>query len=115
MTDGGVLAGRDREHVERASVDVAAERVDALRALLPEVFSEGRIDFSKLREALGDDVDDRPERYSFSWAGKRDAIRLLQTPSQATLEPVPEESINCETIENIFIEGDNLVGCITNR
>jgi adenine-specific DNA-methyltransferase len=71
--------------------DLTAERIQALRELLPEAFSEGRIDFEKLRAALGDILDDSPERYSFSWAGKRDAIRLLQTPTRATLIPCPEE------------------------
>jgi adenine-specific DNA-methyltransferase len=49
-----------------------------------------------------------PERYSFTWAGKRDAIRLLQAPSRATLVPCPEESVNWDTTRHVFIEGENL-------
>lgn len=99
---------RVTEHVSTESADLLAERREALRQLVPEAFSEGRIDFEKLREALGDLVDDRPERYTFTWAGKRDAIRLLQTPSRATLVPCPEESVNWDSTEHLFLEGDNL-------
>ena len=53
-------------------------------------------------------VDDQPERYSFSWAGKRNATQLLQTPSFATLIPAKDESINFESTQNLFLEGDNL-------
>ena len=88
--------------------DITADRLEALRDLIPEAFSEGKVDFDKLRAALGDVVDGRPERYSFTWAGKRDAIRLLQTPSAATLVPAPEESVNWDTTQHLFIEGDNL-------
>jgi adenine-specific DNA-methyltransferase len=96
------------EHVPLTSADPNADRIEQLKELFPEAFTEGRIDRQKLLETLGDIIDDRPERYSFSWAGKRDALRLLQTPSRATLVPAPDESVNFETTENIFIEGDNL-------
>ncbi|MGA2030958.1 MAG: site-specific DNA-methyltransferase [Thermoguttaceae bacterium] len=82
--------------------------MEQLRELFPDVFSEGKVDVEKLRAALGDIADDRPERYSFTWAGKRDAIRLLQTPSRATLVPAPDESVNFDSTQNLFIEGDNL-------
>ena len=61
-----------------------------------------------MKDVFGESVENGPERYSFTWAGKRDAIRLLQVPSAATLVPAREESINFDTTENIFIEGDNL-------
>jgi adenine-specific DNA-methyltransferase len=109
------FGGRERltieqrpESVNFTGPDITSDRIDALRSLIPDAFTEGRIDFAKLRAALEDDIDDRPDRYSFSWAGKRDAIRLLQTPSQGTLLPVPEQSIDFDSTENIFIEGDNL-------
>lgn len=86
----------------------AGDRIDLLRDLFPEVFVEGKLDVAKFRNALGDIVDERPERYSFTWAGKRDAIRVLQMPSRATLVPCPEESVNWDTTKNVFIEGDNL-------
>jgi len=84
------------------------DQLEALQTLMPQVFTEGRIDPEKLRATLGDLADDRPERYSFSWAGKRNAIRLLQVPSHATLIPAWDESLDFDTTRNIFIEGDNL-------
>lgn len=66
------------------------------------------MDFERLRMALGSMEDDGKERYSFTWSGKRDAIRVLQTPSRATLLPVPKESVGFEESGNLFIEGDNL-------
>ena len=96
------------ERVAMESPDFAEEQVARLKELFPEAFNEGKVDFDKLRAALGDLGDDSPERYSFTWAGKRDAIRLLQTPSRATLTPSVEESVDFETTRNVFIEGDNL-------
>jgi len=94
--------------ITQTSADIFAERIAELRDLFPEAFSEGRVDFERLRAALGDLVDDRPERYQFTWAGKRDAQRILQMPTRATLVPCPEESIDTDTTDNVFIEGDNL-------
>lgn len=98
----------DRERVAAAGADILAEQQQKLKELFPEAFTEGKIDFEKLRATLGDLVDDRPERYSFSWAGKRDAVRLVQAPSRATLVPSREESVNFDETQHIFIEGDNL-------
>jgi adenine-specific DNA-methyltransferase len=88
--------------------DIASERVAALRELLPEVFSEGKIDFEKLRLALGDKVETGRERYGLTWAGKADAMRAVQVPSTATLVPVKDESVDWDTTQNVFIEGENL-------
>ena len=97
-----------KEPVPRLSADLRKERAEQLKAIFPESVTETKVDFEKLRQSLGDAVDDQPERYSFTWAGKRNAIRLLQTPSRATLIPVPEESVDFNTTQNLFIEGDNL-------
>src|SRR5215207_9062014 len=83
--------------VVRASVVPDDDRLVGLRDLFPEAFSERRVDFDKLRVVLGAVVDDQLERYSFHWAGKRDAQHILRTPSRATLVPVPEESLDWET------------------
>ena len=97
------------ESVETASPNILVEQTEQLKLIFPQAFSEGKVDFKKLRAALGDIVDDQPERYSFSWAGKRNATQLLQTPSFATLNPAEDESINFESTQNLFLEGDNLV------
>lgn len=96
------------EKVDLESKDIVAERIEQLRDLFPEVFSEGGIDFEKLRLELGDEVEDGDERYAFTWPGKKDAIRQSQTPSTATLRPAPEDSVNWDTTKNLYIEGDNL-------
>lgn len=83
-------------------------KLQQLKALLPEAFSEGKIDWEKLRATLGDDVTFNNERYVLNWAGKSDAFKVLQTPSTSTLVPSKEESINFDETENIFIEGENL-------
>ncbi|MGL5034227.1 MAG: hypothetical protein ACRC6M_10555, partial [Microcystaceae cyanobacterium] len=90
------------------SQDVLTDRIAVLNELFPEVFTEGKVDFERLKLALGEYVDEGRERYGLSWAGKSEAIRNLQTQSVGTLTPIPEESVNFETTENLFIEGDNL-------
>lgn len=97
------------ESVQQESAGFAAERLVRLKELFPEIFTEGnKIDSDKLRILLGDTIDERPERYAFSWAGKREALRLLQIPSRATLIPAPKESVKFENTRNLFIEGENL-------
>lgn len=99
---------RKAESVDRETPNILKGNVERLKALFPETVTEGKVDFDKLKAALGDDADNRPERYSFSWAGKRDAIRIIQAPSRATLVPAPKESVNFDATQNLFIEGDNL-------
>ena len=84
------------------------EKINALRALMPEVFDEGKIDWEKLKATLGESVDFSNERYVLNWAGKSDAFRVMQRPSSATLVPCREESVDFDTTQNIFIEGENM-------
>lgn len=90
------------------SQNVLEDKITALQDIFPKVFAEGKVDFERLKQALGTSIDEGRERYGLSWAGKSEAIRNLQAQSVGTLTPVPEESVNFETTENIFIEGDNL-------
>ncbi|MDB9468562.1 site-specific DNA-methyltransferase [Dolichospermum circinale] len=99
---------KEIEKVETTSINIAAEQKKQLKAIFPEVFTEDKIDFAKLQATLGEIIDDRPERYSFTWAGKREAIQMLQTPSKATLKPDRNESVDFDNTQNLFIEGDNL-------
>lgn len=94
--------------VNRTSMAVNDERLKQLMDLFPEAIAEGKIDFDKLRQALDEHIDSRPERYSFAWAGKRDAMQAAQIPSRATLVPDREASVNFDETQNVFIEGDNL-------
>ncbi len=90
------------------SKDIMAERLEQFWALFPEVFTEGKVDCAKLKEALGDDVASGPERYGLSWAGKSEAIKNIQTASVGTLLPAPGQSVDFDTTGNLIIEGDNL-------
>ena len=102
------------ETMNLESKDLVEERLEQMRELFPEVFSESGIDFEKLRLELGDEVDDSDERYAFTWPGKRDAIRQAQTVSAATLRPCVEKSRSRDgedgsfDSDNLYIEGDNL-------
>lgn len=101
----------DESHAERVaaeSPDVRADLRAKLRALAPEAFAEGKLDAAKLKALLGENGDTGPERYSFSWAGKRDAIAMLQLPTRATLVPDRERSVNFDEAQHVFIEGENL-------
>ena len=96
------------DKVDQFTPSVLDKRIEALKKMFPEFFTEGKIDVPKLRELLGEAVEEETERYRFTWAGKRDAIQLLQTPTRATLVPCLEEAVDFDTTGNIFIEGDNL-------
>lgn len=108
------------EKVALESMDVGTENRAKLKALFPSVFTEtlnekGRlvesIDFEKLRAELGtfsDLFEGRKERYGMDWPGKKECLKIIQQPSLATLKPCREESVNFDTTENLFVEGDNL-------
>ncbi|MFM8170457.1 site-specific DNA-methyltransferase [Klebsiella pneumoniae] len=94
--------------VDSKSMDIVADNISKLKELFPEVFTEGKVDFDALKEVLGGYIDGREERYSFTWNGKSKARMLAQTPSAGTLRPCKEESVDWDTTQNLFIEGDNL-------
>ncbi|MBG0790931.1 MAG: site-specific DNA-methyltransferase [Desulfovibrionaceae bacterium] len=90
------------------TMDIVADNIAKLKELFPDIVTEGKVDFETLKEVLGDYVEDREERYSFTWNGKSKARMLAQTPSNGTLRPCPEESVDFDSTQNLFIEGDNL-------
>ncbi len=98
------------KEMDLESKDLVAERIEQMKALFPEIATEGdgSIDFEKLRLILGDEIDEGDERYAFTWPGKTDAVRQAQTVSTATLRPRREKSVDWDATENIYIEGDNL-------
>ena len=93
---------------ETRSSDIVAENIQQLKVLFPEAFVEGKVDFEVLRQLLGDELDDRAEKYGLNWHGKRRARQFALTPSTGTLRPCPEESLNWNSTQNLMIEGDNL-------
>lgn len=90
------------------SADIVAGNIEQLKALFPEAFNEGKVDFEVLKQLLGGAVDDREEKYGLNWHGKRRARQLALTPSTGTLRPCPEDSVDWGTTQNLMIEGDNL-------
>lgn len=97
------------EKLDLRSMDIAEARRAELLRLFPEIRSEGgKLDFDRLKLALGEAVDVGRERYGMNWPGKADCFKTIQTPSMGTLRPCAEESVNWDTTENLIIEGDNL-------
>ena len=97
---------------EAQSADITAENVAKLRALFPEVFTEGKagaaINIDVLKALVGAVVTDADEKYGLNWHGKRRARQLALTPSTGTLRPCPDESVDWDSTQNLMIEGDNL-------
>ena len=93
----------------KTSPDLALEQIQRLKKVFPECVTEGRVNFDRLRATLGDlDALAGDDAYSFTWAGKADAFRAIQTPSAASLAPAPDESVNWDETRHLFIEGENL-------
>lgn len=96
------------QNLDGKSKDLVNENIEKLKEIFPEVFSEGKIDFSKLEEELGNFKEKSDERYNFTWNGKSEAKKIALTPSSGTLRPCKEESKDWDTTQNLYIEGDNL-------
>lgn len=90
------------------SLNILQDRLEKLKTDFPEIFTEGKIDIEKFKATFTDDINFNNERYVLNWAGKSDAFKVLQIPTTATLKPQMNESVNFDTTENIFIEGENL-------
>ena len=98
---------------ESQSADLLAGNLAQLRALFPELVTEGpkgpAINVDVLKGLVGDlTVTDADEKYGLNWHGKRAARQLALTPSTGTLRPCPDESVDWDTTQNLMIEGDNL-------
>lgn len=93
---------------ERTSPDMQAELVAKLKPIIPEAFAEGKIDWERLKRALGGQIDSSGEKFTFTWAGKSNAVKNVLVPGKTTLRPDKKASVKFDETENIFIEGDNL-------
>jgi adenine-specific DNA-methyltransferase len=106
------------EKLKMQSPDAAQGNVAKIAALFPQCVTEHKsadgvitqgIDFEKLRAELSSDlIGEGEERYQFTWPDKRAANHLANTPTSMTLRPCREESVDFDTTENLYIEGDNL-------
>lgn len=97
--------------VELKTADLAAANRATFELMFPGVLADGVIDAGRLGDLLDTDVApmaDGRERFGLMWAGKHDAVRSLLEPSAGTLIPDVEESVDFDSAENVFIEGDNL-------
>ena len=90
------------------SMSLTEDRKRRLKQLFPEVFNEKKIDWEKLKTTLGGELDTDRERYNMTWPGKRECFHIIQEPSFGTLKPRKGESLDWDTTQNLFIEGDNL-------
>lgn len=105
-------------HIEKETPNGSQLNLDALYKIAPSCFTEAKgddgeihhvVDFNKLRLLLGDNaVEDAPEVYDFTWVGKRAALKEAAEPIRKTLRPCPKESVDWDTTQNLYIEGDNL-------
>ena len=105
--------------LKMTSIDNAKLNLEALYRIAPSVFIEAidpktgktsrKVDFDALRQLLGDmAVDEEGERYRFTWVGKNAAKAEAAEPTDQTLRPVPEDSVDWDNTRNLYIEGDNL-------
>ncbi|QOC22345.1 site-specific DNA-methyltransferase [Wenzhouxiangella sp. AB-CW3] len=100
---------KENDHDIATSPNPADLKRQALKDLLPEAFTEGRIDVAALKRALGEEsVVEGGERYRLDWVGKSEAYKVLQAPTTATLRPRRGQSVNFDTASHVFIEGENL-------
>ena len=96
------------EFMDGFSMNIEQANMDKLKAVFPECFAEGKLDIDKLLSLCGEYIDNDFEKYKFEWKGKAECLRLAQKRSTGTLRPCPEESVNFDTTQNLYIEGDNL-------
>lgn len=103
----------------RPSFSFTQDRLEQLKAIVPEAFTDGKINWEALKQALGEFLEDEnseaehgstelAEVFGLFWPGKREARRLATLPSKGTLVPAPGEGIDEDNTRNIFIEGENL-------
>lgn len=94
--------------IDGFSMNIEQTNLDKLRSVFPECVSEGKLDIDKLLSLCGEYIDNDFEKYKFEWKGKADCLRLAQKRSTGTLRPCREESVDWDTTQNLYIEGDNL-------
>jgi len=96
------------EMMDGMSMNLEQANMDKLRAVFPECFAEGKLDIDKLLALCGEYIGNDFEKYKFEWKGKAECLKLAQKRSTGTLRPCPDESVDWDTTQNLYIEGDNL-------
>ena len=108
LLEGGHVINEELPPPRVLSFNFHTELARELADLAPEIIADGKLDIQKLAELLGEDTAAAHERFGLVWPGKRDAQRIAQTPTTATLLPDREAAKDWDTTQNVFIEGDNL-------
>ena len=110
----------DNEMIDKfkmESIDVTQENIEKIGNLFPNCITETRdkdgmlkkaINFEMLKQMLSPEIFAGDEAYEFIWVGKKASIVEANKPIRKTLRPCPEESVNWDSTENLYIEGDNL-------
>ena len=96
------------QKMDGKSLDVTGVNKEKLKTVFPECFTEGNLDIDKLLSLCGEYIDNDFEKYKFEWKGKSECYRIAGLRSTGTLRPCPEESVDFENTNNLYIEGDNL-------
>lgn len=96
------------EKLDGLSMNIEQAEREKLASTFPQCFVEGKLDIDKLLNLCGEYIVPESEKYEFRWQGKHESLRLAQQRSTATLRPCPEESVDFDTTQNLYIEGDNL-------
>ena len=94
--------------IDGLSMNIEQTNLDKLRSVFPECVSEGKLDIDKLLALCGEYIGNDFEKYKFEWKGKAECLKLAQKRSTGTLRPCPDESVDWDTTQNLYIEGDNL-------
>lgn len=94
--------------LDGGSLDLEKVNLEKLQTVFPDCVVEGKLDLTKLLALLGQYDDNDFEKYKFEWKGKSESLRLAQSRSMGTLRPAPAESVDWDTTQNLYIEGDNL-------
>lgn len=105
-------------HLKMKSTDLTQVNINKIAELFPNVITEARdeqgktkrvVNFDLLKQELSDIlIEGEKERYQLTWPGKKEAILNANSPTDKTLRPMREESVNWDNTQNIYIEGDNL-------
>lgn len=94
--------------LDGGSLNIEQMEQEKLKSVFPQCFVEGKLDIDKLLSLCGEYIENDFEKYKFEWHGKGESLRLAQRRSIGTLRPCPTESVDWDTTQNLYIEGDNL-------
>ena len=105
------------EKMRMESLNLTSQNIEKIEALFPNCITESRdengqlkksVNFKMLKQMLSQDIVDGDEAYEFTWVGKKESIVEANKSIRKTLRPAPEESVDWDNTENLYIEGDNL-------